>query len=163
MAAPVTCSHEVPAAVPAAFEALTSERWPVALDARLRDGSELVERTELPDGGLRLVTQRRLPEGIPSFLRRFAPADGKVTQTDVWGPERDGIRTGTWSVALTSAPGSVGGSMTLAPSGAGARWTVDGAVVLKVPLVGGKAESFLAPLVEKLVGTQAEVLRGMLG
>lgn len=162
MPAAVRCAHEVPAGVEPTWQALTSERWPAALDARLRDGSELVERSVTADGGLRLVTRRTLPEGIPAVLLRFAPADGTVTQTDVWGPAADGQRRGTWSVEFVGAPGSIGGALAVEPAGDGARWVVDGQVMVRVPLVGGRAESFLAPLVEKLVATQAEVLRGLL-
>lgn len=155
----VTCRHDVPAGVEAAFAAVTSERWPPALDARLSDGSELVERTPSPDGGVRLVTRRRLPEGVPSFLTRFAAPGSAVTQTDVWGPDQGGVRRGTWSVDLAGAPATLGGALLLEPTGTGCRWGVDGEVTVRVPLVGGRAESFLAPLLERLVATQAEVLR----
>lgn len=162
MPTPVRCAHEVPAAVAPTWGVLTGEQWPVALDARLTDGSELVERAVTPDGGLRLVTRRRLPDGGPSFLRRLAPADGTVVQTDTWGPERDGVRSGTWEVVFAGAPASIGGQARVEPAGVGARWVVEGAVTVRVPLVGGRAEAYLAPLVEKLVATQAEVLRRLL-
>lgn len=157
----VTCRHDLAAAVEAAFAAVTSERWPQALDARLSDGSELLERTPTPDGGLRLVTRRRLPESVPSFLTRFAAPGSAVTQTDVWGPDQGGRRRGTWSVELAAAPATLGGDLLLEPSDGGCRWGVDGEVTVRVPLVGGRAEHFLAPLLERLVATQAEVLRSL--
>jgi hypothetical protein len=155
----VTCRHDVAAGVEAAFAAMTGERWPQALDARLSDGSALVERTASPDGGVRVVTRRRLPEGVPSFLTRFAAPGSAVHQTDVWGPDQGGTRRGTWSVELGGAPATLGGDLVLEPTDGGCRWGVDGQVAVRVPLVGGRAESFLAPLVERLVATQAEVLR----
>jgi hypothetical protein len=158
----VHCRHDLPAGVEAALAAVTSERWPQALDARLSDGSALVERTPSPDGGVRLVTRRRLPEGVPSFLTRFAAPGSAVTQTDVWGPDTGGLRRGTWSVELGSAPATLGGDLLLEPREGGCRWGVDGEVTVRVPLVGGRAEAFLAPLLERLVATQAEVLRTLL-
>ncbi len=163
MGAPVRCAHDVPAGVEATWAALTGEHWPVALDARLHDGSTLVERTATADGGLRLVTRRRLPD-VPSWLARFVPADGTVTQTDTWDPPASGaqpVRSGAWEVALPGSPASLGGLLRLEPSGAGSRWVVEGSVAVRVPLVGGRAEGFLAPLVEKLVSKQAEVLRSL--
>lgn len=157
----LSASHDVPVTVEEAFAALSGQQWPPALDAALHDGSTLVERTELPDGGVRLVSRRRLPDGIPGFLLRFAPKDGTVTQTDVWGPATGGVRSGTWQVEFPGAPGSIAGTTRVEPAGDGARWVVDGAVHVKVPLVGGKAEGFLAPLIAKLVGKQADVLRGL--
>lgn len=155
----LSTSVVVPAAVEAVFAVLTGQGWPVALDARLRDGSALVEVVPLPAGGVRLVHSRRLPEGVPSFLRRFVPADGRVTQTDVWEPARGGVRHGTWEVALPGSPGEVRGTTRVEPVGSGSRWVVEGTVAIGVPLIGGRAERFLAPLVEKLVTTQGEVLR----
>jgi hypothetical protein len=139
---------------------LLSDAWPQALDARLKDGSTLLEREELPGGGARLVVRRNLPEGVPGPLQRFLPADGAVVQTDVWGPADGPGRTGTWDVAFAGAPGTLAGATRLEPVGEGrTRWVVEGEVTVRIPLVGGKAEGFLAPLVEKLVGHQADVLR----
>lgn len=152
-------STDVDADVATVFAVFTSAAWPQALDARLHDGSTLVSADPTDDGGTRVVFRRKLPAGIPSFLQRFAPKDGTVTQTDVWGPERDGARDGTWSVAFPGSPGQITGTTRIAPQGSGSRWTVDGTVTVKVPLLGGKAEGFLAPLVESLLGKQAEVLR----
>ncbi len=159
MSKPLHAEVEVDADVPTVFAAMTGPDWSPANDARLKDGSTQVSREELPDGGVRVVQRRNLPAGIPSFLSRFAPKDGTVTQTDVWGPEVDGVRSGTWEVAFPGSPGEIRGSTRVEPSGTGARWVVEGHVKVGVPLLGGKAEGFLAPLVEKLIGRQGEVLR----
>jgi hypothetical protein len=162
MARPVSAAHDVPAGVEQAWAVLAGPQWPVALAAALSDGSELVAHEPTPDGGVRMVTRRRLPEGGPSFLRRFVPADGTVLQTDTWGPEQDGVRAGTWEVDLGGAPGAIGGRYRVEPAGTGSRWVVQGEVAVRVPLVGGRAEAFLAPLVETLLARQAEVLRAQL-
>ena len=160
MSTPLSASAELPADVETAFAALTGEQWPPALAARLRDGSTLVRREPTPDGGVVLVTSRQLPEGTPSALLKAA-RDGRVTQTDTWGPAVDGVRAGTWTVEVPGAPGTIGGTSRVEPAGAGSRWSVEGAVEIRLPLVGGKVERYVAPLVERLVVTQAEVLRGL--
>jgi hypothetical protein len=49
--------------------------------------------------------------------------------------------------------------MRLEPSGTGSRWTVEGEVGVRVPLVGGKAERLVADLVVRLADKEAELLR----
>lgn len=161
MSRPVQVSVEVPADVEAAWAAMTGPGWAPALDARLRDDSRMLSAEPVPDGGRVVVVSRRLPEGGPRFVRSLVPADGRVVQTDRWGPARDGARRATWSAEVSGTPATMLGEMALEPSPGGCRWTVRGTVSVQVALVGGKVEGFLAPLVEKLVVTQGEVLRGL--
>lgn len=154
---------DVPAAVEDAFAVLSTAAWPAELEAQLSDGSTLVSAGATPDGGAALVYTRRLPDAVPSTMRRFLPSDGRVTQRDTWAPAQDGRRHATWEVGFPGMPGTVGGTMLLEPAGTGTRWTVEGAVRVKVPLVGGQVEAYLAPLLEKLVARQGEVLARRLG
>lgn len=147
------------APVEAVHAVLTSAAWPQALAAALRDGSRLHARTPQADGGVVLVVERDLPEGGPSFLRRLLPAGSSVVQTDSWAG--DG-RTGTWGVVLGGTPARLGGAMRLDPHAGGCRWVVEGELHVPVPLLGGRAESYLAPLLGRLVERQAEVLRDLL-
>ena len=163
MSKPVSASVDLPVDVETAFAALSGPSWPELMAARLHDDSRLLERTATPDGGARLVVSRRLPDGVPGYLSPFLPKDGRTTQTDVWGPAVGGVRRGTFAVSFPGSPGEISGETLLEPAGAGTRWTVTGTVRVKVPLVGGKAEGFLAPLVERLVVKQGEVLRAELG
>ena len=144
------------------YALLTSEEWPARKDAALDDGSTLVRRDEKPDGGVTMVVSRALPKGIPGFLQKFAPEGGRVTQTDDWGPAEGGVRRGTWHVDMPGAPARLGGTMRLEPTADGSRYVIDGECTVKVPLVGGKAESFIASMVEKLGRKEAEVLRSAL-
>lgn len=162
MATSLSASLPLPTGVEQAWAVLAGADWPAVLAAALSDGSTLVSHEQTADGGARVVSRRRLPEGGPSFLRRFVPADGTVAQTDTWGPEQAGVRAGTWDVDLGGAPGAIGGRHRLEPADGGCRWVVDGEVAVRVPLVGGRAEAFLAPLVETLLARQAEVLRAQL-
>jgi hypothetical protein len=109
-----------------------------------------------------LVVSRSLPDGVPGFLERFLPKDGRVTQTDDWGPAKGGTRSGTWRVEIPGAPAQLGGTMRLEPTPTGSRYVVDGEVKVKVPVIGGKAEGFIAGMVEKLAAKEADVLRSAL-
>jgi hypothetical protein len=159
MSTSLSGTYELPADVETTWRLMTGDRWAPALAARLKDDSRTVLSQATPDGGAVLAVSRRLPDGIPGFLAAFVPKDGRVTQTDTWGPARDGVREGTWEAAFGGAPGEIRGTTRLEPTPGGCRWVVEGHVKVKIPLVGGKAESFLAPLVEKLIARQAAVLR----
>ena len=148
--------------VESAFRVLSDESWAQRKQDALRDGSRVVRREEKADGGVLLVVSRELPAGVPGFLERFLPQDGRVTQTDDWGPASGGSRSGTWKVEIPGAPAKLGGTMRLEPTPTGSRFVVDGTVEVKVPLVGGKAEGFIAGMVTKLAAKEAEVLRSAL-
>ena len=145
------------------FAVLTSTGWPARKAAELHDGSAVVEREERPDGGVLLVVSRELPSSVPGFLERFLPADGRVVQTDDWGPASGGERHGTWSVALPGAPATLGGTLRLAPTAAGSSYTISGEVTVKVPLIGGKAERLIGEMVVKLAAKEADLLSRSLG
>lgn len=136
--------------------------WAELRASVLHDGSTMLERVERPDGGVTLVVSRELPQGAPSFLQRFLPQDGRVEQTDDWGPAREGVRQGTWKVEIPGAPARLGGTMRLEPYPDGSRYTVEGQVKVSVPLIGGRAETFIAGLVVKLVTKEGQILQDAL-
>jgi hypothetical protein len=108
-----------------------------------------------------LEVSRELPEGVPSFLSSFLPRDGRARQTDDWAAAEGGVRRGRWTAEIPGAPAAVGGTMRLEPSGTGTTYVIEGTVKVSVPIIGGKAERFLAGMVERLTEKEAEVLRGM--
>lgn len=162
MSTPVRTVFDSEAGVEQVVAALTAPDWPARRAAALNDGSRVLERSELPGGGVRQVVSRELPKGGPGFLDRFLPRDGRVVQTDEWGPAEDGVRRGTWTVEIPGAPARLGGTLLLEPTPAGSRYTVAGQARISLPLVGGKAERFVAEMVEKLAVKEGEVLRAAL-
>jgi hypothetical protein len=154
--------HDSGSDVETVFRVLSDESWARRKDDALRDGSRVVRREETPDGGVTLVVSRELPAGVPRFLERFLPEDGRVTQTDAWGPADGGARHGTWQVHIPGAPARLGGTMRLEPTAGGSRYTIDGEVAVTVPVIGGRAEGFIAGMVEKLAAKEAGVLRDAL-
>jgi hypothetical protein len=150
--------HEGPGEVEAVLAVLTSEDFAARKAERFRDDSRIVRRDENADGGVTVVVSRELPAGVPGFLQRFLPKDGRVVETHVWSPPQDGARRGTWSVDIAGAPASLGGTMSLTPTAVGCRHVIEGEVSVKVPLVGGKAESFIADMVQQLAAKEAELL-----
>jgi hypothetical protein len=152
-------SYEIPADVETAYAAITGESWATGKAAALNDESQVVSREVGTGGAVTLVVTRKLPDGIPGFLQKFLPADGKVTQTDSWAPAKDGVRTGTWKADTPGSPVKVGGMMRLEPSGTGCAYVVEGEIKASIPLIGGKAEDIAVGMTKKLTASEAEVLR----
>ena len=159
MSKKVRSEQESSGDVETVFRTLTGEGWPAAKAQRFGDDSRLVSRDETPDGGVTVVVSRELPAGVPGFLQKFLPKDGRVVETHAWGPDEGGTRSGTWKADIAGAPARLGGTMRLDPTATGSQYVIEGQVDVKVPLVGGKAESFIAEMTEKLAGKEADLLR----
>jgi hypothetical protein len=156
---PLIATNDVPLGVEEALSRLVSPQWAATRAHALHDGSSVVRHEPRPDGGVLVAVSRELPSGGPGLLERFLPKDGRVVQTDEWEPAVGGARSGRWRAELAGAPVALGGTMRLEPSGTGSRWTVEGEVGVRVPLVGGKAERLVADLVVRLADKEAELLR----
>ena len=159
MSKDLTSRTEIPATVPEVFALRTSQHWVDLKAQKLNDGSTLVSRTERPDGGVDFAVSRDLPSGVPGFLERFLPSDGKAVQHESWGPpDAAGICHGTWHVDIPGAPARLGGDSTLEPNGTGSVQVINGTAKVSVPLIGGKAEQFIVDMTKKLMGKEAELM-----
>ncbi len=145
------------------FRTLTAATWADHKARELNDGSRVVRREERPDGGVLFAVSRQLPDGVPGFLERFLPHDGRVLHTDDWAPAEGDARRGVWHVEVPGAPARLGGTMRIDPLPTGSRYTIEGEVEVGVPIIGGKAERFIAGMVEKLAAKEADLLRSMVG
>ena len=154
-------SYDIPADVETAYAAISSEGWAEAKARSLDDGSKVVSRSVAAGDAVTLVVSRKLPDGIPGFLQKFLPADGRVTQTDTWAAAAEGVRSGTWKADTPGSPVKVGGTMRLEPAGSGCTYVVEGEIKASIPLIGGKAEDVAVGMTKKLTASEADVLRGM--
>ncbi len=160
MSAPVRSTTTTTGTVEQVLAVLTSPQWVAARAERLRDGARIVAREERPGGGLLLAVSRELPAGGPSYLTRLLPADSRVVQTDEWQPaDGGGVRSGTWRVEIPGVPARLGGTLRLAPSGQGVAYEVAGEASVPLPLVGGKAERFVAEMVSLLAAKEGALLQ----
>ncbi|GAC1439734.1 MAG: DUF2505 domain-containing protein [Mycobacteriales bacterium] len=149
----------IPAGVQEVFALRTSQRWVDLKAERLGDGSRLVSRSEQPDGGVDVSVSRELPSSVPGFLHRFLPSDGRAVQNESWGPpDASGVCRGTWSVSIPGAPVTLGGTSSLEPAGDGSVQVILGTVKVGVPIIGGKAEQFIADMTTALMGKEAELM-----
>ena len=150
---------EVAASVEEMFELRTSQRWVDLKAERLKDGSKLVSRTERPDGGVDFAVSRELPSGVPGFLEKFLPKDGKAVQNESWGPpDANGKCSGTWSVDIPGAPAKLGGTASVEPTSIGSALVIRGEAKVGVPIIGGKAEQFIVDMTQKLMAKEGELM-----
>ena len=150
---------QIPASVQQVFDLRTSERWVDLKRDKLNDGSAMVSRTERPDGGVDFSVSRELPSGVPGFLEKFLPKEGRAVQNESWGPPGpDGICRGTWSVDIPGAPAKLGGTASVEPSGDGSVQIINGRAKVNIPLIGGKAEQFIVEMTLKLMAKEAELM-----
>ena len=159
MSKELTFRTELPATVEEVFALRTGQRWVDLKAEKLNDGSALVHREERPDGGVDFAVSRELPSGVPGFLEKFLPKDGRAVQNESWGaPDAAGVCHGTWSVDIPGAPAKLGGTSTLEPTATGSVQTINGTAKVSVPIIGGKAEQFIVDMTKKLMGREAELM-----
>jgi hypothetical protein len=97
------------------------------------------------DGTVTSVVSEDLRRGaLPGMLARLYRGDLKVRSTEVWSPSGDGQVRGAIGVTVIGALGSGTGTALLASSGEGSQLSLSATVEFKVPLVGGKIETYVA-------------------
>jgi hypothetical protein len=108
------------------------------------------------DGSVTVVIIQDLRhDWLPGLVAKLYPADLKVVQNETWSPIDGGQVRGEVSIAARGAPGSGLGAALLAPAQNGSRLKCTATVEFKVPLVGGKIESFIGrQLVEQIAEIQ---------
>lgn len=89
------------------------------------------------------TTQDLRHSGLPRPVAAFYPGDLKICSTETWRPDGHRVHGGV-TVDVVGAPGSGTGAGVLEPLGEGSQLTFSGQVVFKVPVVGGRIESYLA-------------------
>lgn len=164
MSKPVSTSTDLPVDAAAAFAAMTAPDWYARLAAHGGDGTEHVSTTPAADGGAVVVAKRPVPDAIPAALAKLVPKGTRATQTDTWGPAQpDGGRRGTWTVTSPGLPVQLGGDVRLEPAGDGrCRFVVDGAVSVKIPVVGGRLEGPLADLTRTQATAEGAAMQAVL-
>ena len=158
MARKLDVTHEIPADVESVYAVITGESWAAQTAEAFDDEARTESRTVGAGDAVTLVMSRGLPDGIPGFLEKFLPSGGRAKQTEAWGPAEGGARRGTWQGEIPGAPAKVGGTMSLEPTATGTRYRILGEVKVSIPLVGGRAESFIADMIGKLTTAEAELL-----
>jgi hypothetical protein len=138
------------------FAAMTDADY---LRARLRElsgpGSELLEHEASPESARYRLKQGLSEKDLPPIVGKVMNGDLAIERTESLRRTAPGSYAGDVDVKIANAPASASGTMTLADDGsgdgAGSVFEVHADVSVKVPLVGGKIEEFVAEQVRRLL------------
>ncbi len=110
------------------------------------------------DGTIDVVTTQVLrAHRLPGIVTQFHRGDLRIRREERWEPITDGSATATVTGSILDSPASLTGTATLEPvtESGGARLKFRATVEVRIPLVGGKLESFIGnQLVELLIREQ---------
>ena len=86
----------------------------------------------------------------PSNIRKFVGSTIHVTERLTWGdPDPQGVRHGTIEFSVAGLPVNISAAAVLTPTGeASSTATYEGDLNVKIPLVGKKVESLVAPSID---------------
>jgi len=102
------------------------------------------------DGGLDVVTTQTMrADRLPGVVKQFHHGDLSFVREEAWTPVRDGRATATVRGSIPGAPATLSGTAVLFANGTGSRLEFTATVEVRIPLVGGKVETFVG---SQLVG-----------
>lgn len=131
--------------------------WLVRLQDSGADEAHLDDMVLDADGGVRVRTTQTLrSDRLPAVVTQFHRGDLSFVREETWTPVRDGQASAVVAGSIPGAPVALTGDLQLAPTGAtSSRLAVQAAVEVRIPLVGGKIESFIGgQLVDLLIAEQ---------
>lgn len=106
-------------------------------------------------GGVDVVTtQVLLPSRLPGFVSQFHRGNLEIRRAENWTPLADGRATAAITGGIAGAPVSVTGGADLSSTDTGARMAFVTKVTVRVPLVGGKLETFIGDQLVELLNAE---------
>ncbi len=104
------------------------------------------------DGSISVATTQMLRrDRLPSIVNQFHKGDLRIIRKEAWSPVDGATATARVSGDVEGAPVSLGGDAVLSPKDTGSRLRFHGEVEVRVPLVGGKIETFVSTLLVDLL------------
>lgn len=143
---------EYPSSVEQVHKAFSDEEyWLVRLGDSGVDHATLDEMTIHPDGGIRVkTTQTVRAHRLPGVVTQFHRGDLSFVRQETWTPIADGRATALIVGTIPGTPAGLTGDAVLTSElTGGSRLAFTAAVEVRIPLVGGKIESFIG---NQLVG-----------
>jgi len=139
-------SLESPASVDQVLSAFGDEDYWRARLAAFGDGAATLGSLIIDASGTLTAVIRISPfrDRLPKLLTQLHRGDFEMVRNERWSRTGGGRVRGDIDVAVPGAPLSAAGEALLAPVRNGSRLTYTATVHVKVPLVGGKIESFIA-------------------
>jgi Protein of unknown function (DUF2505) len=130
--------------------------WLARLADSGADAATLDSITADGDGGVDVVTTQTLrADRLPGVVAQFHHGDLSFVREETWTGVTDGRATATVKGSIPGAPATLTGTALLEPSDGGTRLELKATVEVRIPLVGGKVETFIGnQLAELLIAEQ---------
>ena len=123
--------------------------WLARLAAYGGDSMTLDSLVVEPHGTIAVTTSQDLRHDVlPPAIARALPGNTTIIRTESWQPADDRVR-GKFTIAARGVPASGNGTLMLKPAVGGSSLRVAGTLEVRIPLVGGRIERFIADLVAK--------------
>ena len=141
---------------------LTYDASAEAVTAMLDDRAfreEVLERQHVARGSVDIqgdevtIEQVRPADGLPSFVQKFVGNEIVIVQKETWTSPTSADVT----LSIPGKPGEAVGTLTLTEAGGTTTQVIDLDLSVRIPLVGGKIESFVAGLILKALDREHEV------
>lgn len=141
----VDVSVESSVSVEQVHAAFGDQSYWLARIATFGGGSALDALTVDTDGTVTMVaTQRLVPDRLPRVIARVLPDDLQMRHIETWTPIGERRVSGRVSIKALGTLGAGHGTALLAPAQNGSRLTLDANVEVKLPIIGGKIENYIA-------------------
>ncbi|KWX66714.1 DUF2505 domain-containing protein [Mycobacterium sp. NAZ190054] len=126
--------------------------WLARLAAYGGDSMRLDSLEVGPDGTVVVHTTQDLRQDmLPGGIGRMLPGDTKIMRTETWRPAVDGQAHGDFTISARGVPSSGSGTMLLTPTESGSSLRVSGTLEVRIPVVGGRIERYVADLIGREV------------
>lgn len=144
---------ETAAGVVEVQEAFRDRRYWLARLAEYGGDSMTLDSLDLGgDGSVVVRTTQDLRQDIlPGGIARLLPGNTKIIRTEWWRPGTAGAAHGEFTISAQGVPSSGSGIMVLEPidpeSANGSRLRIRGTLEVRIPVVGGRIERYVADMI----------------
>ena len=124
--------------------------WRARLDVYGGDSIALDSLTVDADGTVEIVTTQDLRRDVlPAVIAKALPPGFALLRNEIWRPADDRRVRGEVTINASGVGGSALGSAVIAPMPVGSSMRFTGNVEVRVPLIGGQIEKYIAAEIVK--------------
>ena len=130
--------------------------WQERLARSGADEATLDSLTDDGEGGVDVITTQTLrSDRLPGVVAQFHHGDLSFVREERWTAVTDGQASAVVKGSIPGAPATLTGTAVLTATDSGSRLEFKATVEVRIPLVGGKVESFIgSQLVDLLIAEQ---------
>lgn len=133
---------------------LDEQYWLARLAGSGADKATLDSMTAEGGGVDVITTQTVQSDHLPAVVGQFHHGDLSFVREETWSAIADGRAKAAVTGSIPGAPASLSGTAVLMPSNGGSRLELKVTVEVRIPLVGGKVETFIGSQLVNLINAE---------